>query len=873
MKLEYLKLQNFAFINAGMRIPEIELDFRKTTNTINLIIGNNGTGKTGLLSNIHPFATLGHIDARDDSDLIIPGETGYKKCIYSTKKHEYEIEHFYKPSGDSRIISSYIKKDGKELNPPGTVRSFLSIVQNEFDIDINFLKLIRLGGNVTNFVELNSAGRIQFIGKMLAAVVKYLKANKIMRARANALNANLKNAVEKLEKLNISDISLYHASVEKKIEALCELQKERDNVLAEYYTYTGKMGKEEYKTFESDMKNLDDEISELKDKKKKLEKPRKIHIIADDGDMISYYRKCADDVLKKRTECAGKMSEIAVAEGKLEVKKKELLDRQDGLLSRIEYQTMEENLNRYMDKIKEYEESHPVPLKITMDDLKRNLDMINLIYFQLNDIYQLGDTGYFLNLYSKFDKDLNAIDEYTRDRAIVLRKELDEVKSSGKFSMKRDLIMFIPDKCTEYKKCPYYAVFENKDDIDPDSKINILESELRSIETIPGILTSIYHIRKYCTMLDPNIEATRLDESNVIESIRFKDNGRLIDVDKVNDLKNEISLRDEYLEYCESYKNASVDFQLATQKESLTKEDVEDDIAKLDEDISKLDDEHTKYRKLVSAYNDEYHEFMDAIDDYNTKMKYDLDCITIDKRLEDIDKEYNKLNKIAEEAKSFFSVSKEYDSKIDFINYRIDEMNNEIDDCKLKEKLFNELTDEIKRIKERYDYVLDIRDATSQSEGIPLIHIKLYCRALCTVANQIIKEIYTGDFRLKSFDVDDNNFKIPYITKGIKVKDIRNGSQAEVSVAKLAISFAMLSQFMTKYNIPLFDEVDGPLHQVNKERFFSSIEGILSDILHCEQAFMITQSSMYNDYPVNFIVTDPEYRNMIPKDACVVFQR
>jgi hypothetical protein len=65
------------------------------------------------------------------------------------------------------------------------------------------------------------------------------------------------------------------------------------------------------------------------------------------------------------------MSEIAVAEGKLEVKKKELLDRQDGLLSRIEYQTMEENLNRYMNKIKDYEESHPVPLKITMDDLKR----------------------------------------------------------------------------------------------------------------------------------------------------------------------------------------------------------------------------------------------------------------------------------------------------------------------------------------------------------------------------------------------------------------------------------------------------------------------------------------------------------------------
>jgi hypothetical protein len=152
------------------------------------------------------------------------------------------------------------------------------------------------------------------------------------------------------------------------------------------------------------------------------------------------------------------------------------------------------------------------------------------------------------------------------------------------------------------------------------------------------------------------------------------------------------------------------------------------------------------------------------------------------------------------------------------------------------------------------------------------VHLKLYCRALCTIANDIIKDLYTGDFYLKEFDVREGVFNIPYYTKGFKVKDIRNGSQAEVSVAKLAISFAILSQFMTKYNIVLLDEIDGPMHRVNKERFFSALEGQL-ERLHCEQAFIITQSAMFNDYPVNLIVTDPDYRTNIPNNATVVFQR
>jgi recombinational DNA repair ATPase RecF len=146
-------------VKSGMGLNKLELNFKGFKNVITLIVGNNGTGKTGgVLSNLHPYSGLGHLEARDDSDIIIKGKDGHKVIIFKSKKHKYYIEHHYKWQGEkrSRKISSYIKKDGKELNPSGSVTNFNLIIETEFQIDVNFLKLMRLGPNVKNFISLGA---------------------------------------------------------------------------------------------------------------------------------------------------------------------------------------------------------------------------------------------------------------------------------------------------------------------------------------------------------------------------------------------------------------------------------------------------------------------------------------------------------------------------------------------------------------------------------------------------------------------------------------------------------------------------------------------------------------------------------------------
>ena len=79
MKICELILENFEGVNVAMHTPYIKLDLRNTKNKIFLITGPNGHGKTVLLSQLNPFATLGTLDERDALPLIMKDKKGYKK--------------------------------------------------------------------------------------------------------------------------------------------------------------------------------------------------------------------------------------------------------------------------------------------------------------------------------------------------------------------------------------------------------------------------------------------------------------------------------------------------------------------------------------------------------------------------------------------------------------------------------------------------------------------------------------------------------------------------------------------------------------------------------------------------------------------------
>ena len=78
-----------------MNLKEINIDFTKCNNRITLLVGRNGSGKTSLLSNIHPFPYLGTLDIRNTQELILEGKEGLKIFEFEDGDTKYRAEHHY----------------------------------------------------------------------------------------------------------------------------------------------------------------------------------------------------------------------------------------------------------------------------------------------------------------------------------------------------------------------------------------------------------------------------------------------------------------------------------------------------------------------------------------------------------------------------------------------------------------------------------------------------------------------------------------------------------------------------------------------------------------------------------------------------------
>ena len=205
MKIEYLELKNFSNINTALKTDKVSIDFTKCKNKIILLTGPNGSGKTSILSCLHPFATNGNLDVRNDNPLVLIGKEGYKEIRINDDGNEYIIKHHYIPSKETHSVKSYIMRNGVELNPNGNVTSFKERVKEELDIEMDYLKLARLGSNVTNFIDLKTTERKSFMGKILDEVEIYLKYYKKITNDMREVKSIISHTVDKLGKLNIND--------------------------------------------------------------------------------------------------------------------------------------------------------------------------------------------------------------------------------------------------------------------------------------------------------------------------------------------------------------------------------------------------------------------------------------------------------------------------------------------------------------------------------------------------------------------------------------------------------------------------------------------------------------------------------------------
>ena len=189
------------------------------------------------------------------------------------------------------------------------------------------------------------------------------------------------------------------------------------------------------------------------------------------------------------------------------------------------------------------------------------------------------------------------------------------------------------------------------------------------------------------------------------------------------------------------------------------------------------------------------------------------------------------------------------------LSEKIDSIKTKINDIKYTNKELDQILIEQK-------YMTYMVDAVSSKKGIPLVMIQIFLDYCRDIVNDLIYDVCEDEIEILPFEINDTEFKIPYIVNGQKIDDISKASQGQTSIVSTAMSFALVRQSGSiGYNIPLLDEMDAPLHKSDKQRFIAILLKHLKEI-NSEQCFVITHDdSTFDGYPVQVIMTTDEHVN------------
>lgn len=836
-----------------------------------LLVGPNGSGKTSILSQLQPFPYVGNLDVRNSQDPIIEGEIGRKRIVITTDKKVYSITHIYKPqtNGSHKVICS-IKLNDVELNPTGQIKSFYDIIYDEFGLTPAFLKIMRLGYNVTGIIDMNATDRKNFISFFLNEVEPYQEANKVVKEVGKSVKNKIKYVSENLKNIKTDDTTTEEiANAIKKVQIhIDENKKNLDEVnntlktLDEFDENSVKKLSEEYqKSFSITQTYKKYNFSSEGEAKSKIgsysnEINRcERHIQINEDEIASV----KDNIYKVNENINKLTSEIEDTRNK-----SSLLDYTASNISKLE-----EMAKDYEKQIKEIDSERiddvnyldKPKYQVVYNNIHRIWNILNSVFEYDNDIYiyirKLYEESKYRNLKSDL---LSYIDKVSAIMNEIYRK-IDNKISVNKITSldnNRVVIATTPKNCTSFIKCPFYQIYidsiRNGSDKDIEFYINaknVLNAFNKTFDMFISALAdlnleyynnSVHMIEFVRTFLKRDERYIKSIGDRVLGIINWCEN-----MERVESLKEALKNINQQLVEAREANKAKTEYSNKIKILENEKKAMGEKLDSLTKELESLEVRKSNFISTKKTYSEE----KDAISDY---------LINKDKYT-DLESKYKLAKKRNENYLLYTKAREKLEDKIREYEDRLMELTNRLADKNFNDKLSESLENEKKDLDDNYEDIMLLENATSNTKGIPLIFIRLYLKNIQVMANDIIHEMFSEDISLLDFHITEKEFTIPYINNGIEIQDISLASQGEKSCFIIALSFAIIRQLYSSYNILLIDELDGPLYKENKEKFISIIDKQMSK-LGCEQLFIITHNNIFENYPISLIETVPGNSNV-----------
>ena len=875
MKLLSIRLENYIGIYNGRGDNILEVDLSQSTSNIVIIRGSNGSGKSTLLKALSPL--------QDDNTAIIPGMEGKKTLRYLYNGEVYEIlyVHPVKNDGSRGQVKMQVYKgmNRVELNPTWNVTSGKDIIFDLFNLDANFLTLSQLSSEDRGLADKKPAERKKFVNSIINGIEVYNNMYKVITKKYSTFKNMINTISSKIRQIgNIEELNARFINISKQVE---DVSSERDKAVIEASKIDAEIGiltrdnnLEEYYKINEEIRDNIDYISASKSQVIDLSK----------GELTSENLYELKDIIDNSLHTFDKdiskwKSEEAVANAKIESISREKDEAFNSLQTKITKRGTlldggfsDSDLSLYKEtkaKIAELENDIN-GLNSSIKNLSEAEALVNameMIVPVLDSLYNGLDATTKKEKYDFVKTTLDNNGKYI-DQTVELSRTYNEVsRTVGELESevlayeilfdKAKSLALRPKEC-KIDDCSFVKEAIEASSKHPEKRINDINKEisesktlLKSLEKDIESYKELYDFNKRFTNLHGMVLSFRkllekspvdyiIDPYQLLASLDHMEK-LMIDFNQIRGIFNIITTKSNYEEIIESLKEPAAKYEA---NKAL--------IDELDSDIASLKDKLTTIDNRLMAEKDAISETVTDISltefkiEVYTKCKSLVDeCIGLDVRNEELQFQINSLSDIALKVKTLDTRMAEAKSRADRLNNDLNAILNERDKIASNKTLLEDYIRDLDLYNKNFSILETIRYYLSPTTGIQTVFMRTYMGNIILKANELLSLIFNGQFIIQPFVINEAEFRIPCLGNGLVNDDISSMSTSQICMISMILSFAILSNSSTDYNILKLDEIDGGLDTENRIQFIGLLKQLIT-MVGCEQCFLISHNMEYD---------------------------
>jgi len=769
VKIKRIILSNFNRFIKGTKRTDIDIEFPQEYSTI-MIVGDNGTGKSTLASELNLLPSLG------DGYDILQGETGEKIVYFTFNNEDYKVHYIYRPQGESHTCVADLAKieNGKQVQlvASSSVTEVRNRIKQMIGLDTKLAKLTYLNSEEKGIVNMKSGARRDYmqsispIGdtKDLVKIIseKYIHAKKTREAKEKEL-ANLPS---------IDSLHMDRRNIKNQIDELTNL---KNKVKAE---------------------NICMSDEELEDTINKLEKlDRDFGIVCDVISAINEYKILGS----LEANVSAKERELTLLEGTMSATLKNISEARVQLIQYENAQDIDTS------DLKSMIDNHEF-LKFTNDKkyLKSQVDLDRFVY-SYNTIKEyknsLDEVSHIISIedvYNEKKLDMDSI--IALNNKLLYSVNMLEVEKEENY-VSQDLLIEPPDNCQD-STCKLRQEFvKMRDRVDRyesiSKKLIDTKEELKKAQDKLQV-SNIYNEALKTVAL---LKKTARDYGDVLVGIDLRKDQDDIAEDIIYNTRVYLS----YKSISDRYKEATnTDFQRI--KVSIDKwekeynelisksQSIKDTIPKVSEDVRK-----SLFFGMINA------DLVKAKDNILQETLYLRELIAKEK----------------EKKQEMFELEmklRDTDSKIDLLNEDLKKVDFNIN-------LHEYIEEELKKA------TIDEADTEKVRETlIKHLPVKVMRRIILNlkeITNSFL-ELTDIPYRVHDFEITAKDFIIRVQKDNFVSEDISKMSDGEKAIMALATTLALNSVMIPNYNVFILDEMDATLSKENKRKFLDIIVNFAS---------------------------------------------